>query len=393
MAHKMNEQPLNEPTSLSNYEKLKVVFVLPNLRLKKPIESKFLGLFPSTDDRVIKIAKRDPAVFALINGFSDQSGDRCNVSVLVIHDDAPASVRNVNALVSFRNIFAISCILRGWQFTVGGLNAYGTLYSDYFDFYPFSPTIDGQNLLLMGHALSSFNTPNNFSGQICPDISTIDDFLRPEPHEIIFTFLTKAWISYFEKGRKTWRLNKLFRSLAVVYHACSVPRKNSLLFYDIGINIALWVSAFEILVHPKNGISNTEAVWNLLSKAQLQDRVLKRQRKVKFRGKTINKGAVEFLYWRLYEARNDFLHGNPVTPKDALYKNSRHQGKVTLLNHLAPLLFQVALLCYFDWFIKTPKTKKLTVSLVRFHVPRAISLVPLQNALKSILTGKDRRHL
>jgi hypothetical protein len=82
-----------------------------------------------------------------------------------------------------------------------------------------------------------------------------------------------------------------------------------------------------------------------------------------------------------------------VTPNDALFKSPKHQGRVTLLNHLAPLLYQVALLSYFDWFAKSPKTKKLNVSLVRFHVPRAISLVPLQNALKVILTGKERRLL
>jgi len=103
--------------------------------------------------------------------------------------------------------------------------------------------------------------------------------------------------------------------------------------------------------------------------------------------------AVEFLYWQLYKARNDFLHGNPVTPYDALFKNPKPHGKATLLNHLAPLLYQVALLCDFNWFLKTPKTKKLTVnSILRFQT-RSISLVPLQNALKSILLGKERRHL
>jgi hypothetical protein len=131
---------------------------------------------------------------------------------LVVHDDAPVSVKNINALVSFRNIFAISCILRGWQFTVGSLNANGTLYSDYFDFYPFSPTRDGKDLLLMGHALNSFDSPDNFRGQTYPDILIADSFLRAEPHDIIFNYLKKAWINRFEKNRRTWRLNRLFMS-------------------------------------------------------------------------------------------------------------------------------------------------------------------------------------
>lgn len=390
----MTERPLSKSAGLSNHEKLKVFSVLPNLRLDQPIETKFVGLLSDTDPRVLEIVKRDLAVSALINGFFDQNGNKCSVSVLVVHDDAPNSAKNINALVSFRNIFAISCILRGWQFTVGSLNASGTLYSDYFDFYPFSPTRDGKNLLLMGHALNSFDSPDNFRGQTYPDILITDNFLRPEPHDIIFNFLKKAWVTRFEKGRSAWHFNRLFRSLAIAYHACSVPKKNSLLFYDLGVSVALWVSAFEILVHPgKSGKADAPAVWALLSKARLQDRTLKRQRRIKYRGKIISGKAVEFLYSRLYEARNDFLHGNPVTPNDALFKSPKPHGKVTLLNHLAPLLYQVALLCYFDWFLKTPKTKELTVNLVRFHVPRAISLVPLQNALKSILLGKERRHL
>jgi hypothetical protein len=389
-----NKASLSQPASLGSYEKLKVFAVLPNLCIEKPIETKFVGLLPHTDHRVIEIAKRDPAVLALVNGFSDRRGEKCNVSVMVIHDEAPDSVKNINALVSFRNIFAISCVLHAWQHTVGSLNAYGTLYSDYFDFYPFGPTRDGKDLLHMGSALNSFDSPDGFRGQTYPDISITDSSLSPRPNEIIFKFLSKAWIERFEKGRKNWRSNKLFRSLAIAYHACSVPKKNSLLFYDFGVSVALWVSAFEILVHPgKNGKSDLPAVLALLSKAQFKDRVLKRRRKITYRKQTRSGNVVEYLYWQLYDARNDFLHGNPVTPNDALYKSPKHQGRVTLLNHLAPLLYQVALLSYSDWFTKRPKTKNLNESLVRFHVPRAISLVPLQNALKVILTGKERRSL
>ena len=130
----MTKKPLSEPAALGNHEKLKVFAVLPNLRLDKPVETKFVGLLPDNDPRVAEIVKRDPAVLALINGFFDQKGNKCSVNVLVVDDSAPDSVKNIHALVSFRNIFAISCILRGWQFTVGSLNPNGTLYSDYFDF-------------------------------------------------------------------------------------------------------------------------------------------------------------------------------------------------------------------------------------------------------------------
>ena len=72
----MNEKPLSESAGLGNHEKLKVFSVLPNLRLGKSFETKFVGLLPDTDPRVAEIAKRDPAVYALINGFLDQKGIR-----------------------------------------------------------------------------------------------------------------------------------------------------------------------------------------------------------------------------------------------------------------------------------------------------------------------------
>ena len=72
----MNEKPLSESAGLGNHEKLKVFSVLPNLRLEKSFETKFVGMLPDTDPRVAEIAKRDPAVYALINGFLDQKGIR-----------------------------------------------------------------------------------------------------------------------------------------------------------------------------------------------------------------------------------------------------------------------------------------------------------------------------
>jgi hypothetical protein len=166
------------------------------------------------------------------------------------------------------------------------------------------------------------------------------------------------------------------------------------LFYDFGVSVALWVSAFEILVHPgKNGKSDLPAVLALVSKARFNDRVLKRRRRITYRNQTLSGNAAEFLYWRLYMARNDFLHGNPVTPNDALYKTPKQKGRATLLNHLAPLLYQVVLLSYFDWFAKSPRTKKVTPRSVSIHFSRGVSLAPLQNSLKVIMTGKERRHL
>src|SRR5438132_596418 len=133
----INREPSDKYSGLTDAAKLNVVFVLPNLQIKSPVETAYVGILPDSDPRVIEIAKRNPAVDALINNFSDHHGSKIPVSVMVLHKDAPKSIADSVALVSFRNIVAISCVLQSWQFSIGSPNAIGMRFSDYFDFYPY----------------------------------------------------------------------------------------------------------------------------------------------------------------------------------------------------------------------------------------------------------------
>jgi hypothetical protein len=378
--------------SLADHAKLSVVFVLPNLQIKSPVETNYVGILPDSDPRVVEIAKRSPAAHALINNFSDHHGSKTSVSVMVLHQDAPKSIKDAVALVSFRNILAISCVLQSWQFSVGSPNAIGTQFSDYFDFYPYGPTRDGADLLHIGHGLNALDAADDFQGQPYPELSR--HISSPAIYdEHLFNLLRKAWVDRFEKGRKDWKSNKLFRSLAIAYHACALPKKNSLWFYDFGINVALWISAFESLVHPGlGGKANLLGVLDLLSKARFSDQATKRRRRITFQKQTRTGNAGEYLYWRLYQSRNAFLHGNPVTVNDAIYKN-RHRR--SLLTSVAPLVFSVALLSYFDWYNKPSKNKVKIVrgraQIIGIDWKRSFTKRRIEKALKHILTGKDRR--
>ena len=42
---------------------------------------------------------------------------------------------------------------------------------------------------------------------------------------------------------------RLFRALQVAYQASATPIKNQATIHDLGVGIALWVSALEVLVH------------------------------------------------------------------------------------------------------------------------------------------------
>lgn len=47
-----------------------------------------------------------------------------------------------------------------------------------------------------------------------------------------------------------WDDVALTRSLNMAYHASLLPAGTDTTFYDVGRIVSLWVSAFEILVHP-----------------------------------------------------------------------------------------------------------------------------------------------
>lgn len=168
--------------------------------------------------------------------------------------------------------------------------------------------------------------------------------------------------------------------MAIAYHACSLPKKNGLWFYDFGVSIGLWISAFESLVHPgRGGKSELKTVLDLLSKVQFFDAVTKRRRTIKS-GREIGRkcNAAEYLYWQLYQARNAFLHGNPVTARNALYKNGSGHIKLT---QIAPLLYQIALLCHLGALPESPRSK-LNI------FKRQSALRNLEKGLRRILTGK-----
>ena len=214
--------------------------------------------------------------------------------------------------------------------------------------------------------------------------------MRSSYNEHLFALLRQVWINRFENGRKDWQSNRLFRSLAVAYHACSLPKKNSLWFYDVGINMALWVGAFESLTHPgRRGRTDLPTVLSLLAQARFSDPVVKRKRRIKYRQTITTGNGAQYLYWRLYCARNAFLHGNPVTPKTALFTNPNRPSSFM---SIAPVLYAVGLLCFFDWFKKPTMIRKTKAGWVGIEadLERHFTNSRLERTLKFILVGKDR---
>jgi hypothetical protein len=127
----------------------------------------------------------------------------------------------------------------------------------------------------------------------------------------------------------------------MAYQAAALPINNQPTMYDYGVRIGSWVSAFEILAHPGEGQSNLNTVLDLLDEVSWGlPRVGHRRYVIKYKKKKRNVPLALELYKQIYDARNDFVHGNPVA-LSRLFPFGEESRSV--LTAYAPLLYGLAL--------------------------------------------------
>jgi len=141
---------------------------------------------------------------------------------------------------------------------------------------------------------------------------------------------------------------KLFRSLNMAYNACFIPAASrETLLFDVGRLLSLWVSAFEILAHPgPGGKATRDGVLDALDQQpfwvgnEVRDLVIPiAAARAKKADPPVLRKLPSWFYVRLYDARNDFLHGNPVTATSHLIEPD---GAKSLLD-VAATLYRFAL--------------------------------------------------
>jgi hypothetical protein len=326
-------------------------FLLHNVECKRSFEQEFVAIVPNQDPRVQEIVSSSDIGKQLIGNFTDQRGLPVRPSVLILREDAPAKIFKEEALVAFRNLYAISCLTWGWQHTIGGNYPASPLYSDFFDFHPTVLGKDRNTISTLSPALQSFGSPNRFVGQISPHLPHSDLFVF-EPDVLLVQPLLKAWEQRYIRNRQNWKTRVLFRSLEMAYQAGSVPAWNASSIYDWGSKVGLWVSALEVLSHPRTGKSGFDTVVDLFATAKWRSQHLRQTNfTVRVNKKPRPANLVTKLCSELYAARNDFLHGNPVRHSRLFpFKNTRRPP----LPHFGPLLYKVALTCFLGVWRRTP---------------------------------------
>ncbi len=340
-----------------------IIFILHNLSLNNPIEYNYIALVPSSDSRVQKLIKKHDKLKYFINNFTDQFGRKISPSIIVVRDDAPRNLLSSEAIIDFRNVIAISFIIIAWQDSLNKrvpLNY--TKFSDYFDIYPINPSKDYKYLMSWTPSIMSADEPNEFCGQCSPGLARINSV--KEYDKELFDSLLKKWEEkHLKKRQKSWKLICLFRSLEMAYHACSMPYENNSTIYDYGAKLSIWVGAFEILIHPQNGKANLKKVLDLIGKVKFNSKKLRnkyyRIPNPNNKNKKIGVNLAQKLYSQIYDARCDFLHGNPVSTKDIFPFKSQNDYT---LNFFAPLIYNIALKCFLEIFNNKIDLNKLSNS-------------------------------
>jgi hypothetical protein len=322
--------------------------LLHNLSIRKPIENRWVAIVPKTDQRIQELISQYPTVKNLVNGFTNQFGRPHNPSVILVRVDSPGMVSSSDAVIGLRNAVAVCCVIGAWVDLLNrGWRLPSTCYSDYFDVYPILPSRDHEHFLTFSPDMWGIDEAKEFAGQTSPGLAT--PVTNVDYNSRLLEAILSKWECRYVQGRTSeWQTTALFRSLEMAYQACSMPVSNQSTIYDYGSRLALWVSAFEIMVHPEREQANEFKVRELIGMAPLHGAQFARRQYAVTGGKKVKRLRVTLLqklYHEIYTARNDFLHGNPVSARclHPFGKTSRFP-----LNYFAPLLYSIALICHLD---------------------------------------------
>jgi hypothetical protein len=314
------------------------VAVLPNLYTRRAVEGEMVAFAPPRDARVAAFISAHPMLGKFLGRFTDTFHVPLEPVVFIAHADAIHQFNDTQgALLSFRDLVALSVVpyARSNGLVYGGADRIS--YANSFWLHPWM--VENDALVASTPAFSGFHMVEEFHGQSSPELPLME--LR-ELDEPLFAALLARWKRHYLGQRQRWQDRALFRSLNMACQAAQLPAGKGPTLYDLGRIAALWVSAFEILAHPRTDSSGPRYVYPLLERVSYLDRNIRRRKYVAYMGRTKKPWPRRplpcWLYGRLYRGRNAFLHGNPASPKTLQPSDL----KVSLF-WLAPSLYRLAL--------------------------------------------------
>jgi hypothetical protein len=336
----------------------KVIYILPNLSLPRAqgamaggawireysLGSELVAIVPTNDPRVKAAAERSTGIKRLVASFRDNYNNALSASALIVRADAPQRIADYeDAIIAFRNSAGIATVLRprARSFKVNG--SVQGVYTDIFDCHPsiVSPTGRVATITPANNTLFSADAPVRSMASAYQPVTggqlIMDEYLHRA--------LGFSWRRRYEDGKRDRSYERtLFRSLEVAYRAAALGAVTLPSIHDYGIQVALWVSAMEILAWPRTGHASLPSVLTIIGGYPW---ATSRLRSARYRGYGGRKGSVPMDAAQracslLYRARNRFLHGEPVGVNTLLAR----AGKRVPLPDIAAILYRTVLVEY-----------------------------------------------
>jgi len=305
--------------------------------------SEFIALVPHGDARLLPIRSESAQVAKLLDSFRTLAGHKHLPAVILVRRDAPEAVhRDMECLIAFRNAVAFTFLLRARAADARGTGKAEPTWSDTFELHP---TIVGPkgHLVTQSEALLAVFSPDaKYIGTHSPHLSPCGRRLYPDVY--VYRALSAMWQRRYIEGDKTLFTTAIFRALEVAFLASSLTTKNQGSVSEYGTQLSLWVSALEILAWPQGQHADLPAVLALLGKFEWASEALsEKSQLLQYKGASLQVNTIQYAYLLMYRARNEFLHGNPVSA-DTLIPSGL-SGTLSL-PRVASTVFRTALVAY-----------------------------------------------
>ena len=319
----------------------KLGYLLPNLNMTKSYGNQIARIVPFFDPIVQNMCERNRNIEKYLSSFRDQFNNKIWPSALVYRSEMPKITgKNVEVVASFRDILAISSIAKGWTQILAMDGQLMVVFSETFDLYPWELCQDENYVISFGPSGLGLHFLNEFSGQSTPALPS-HTLMENNVDEPLYKKLLDVWDRKFVDGSYTNQDTATLRSLRMAYEASQMPGQADSTHFDIGTKISLWVSAFEILVHPKYNRSNVDYVCEALRntpwiKSRLSRKYFNTPQIQKNASKLTPSQKIslpEWIYRKLNNIRNDYIHGNEIDETNLIIKGA----KKNILVFAAPL--------------------------------------------------------
>ena len=187
------------------------VAILPNLSGGRAIDAEIVALAPFTDPRVHGMHEAIPLFGELHSRFTDAFGVPLEPFVFIARNDAIPHL-TADALLSFRDLSAISVIPYSRSLNTVYKTTNRVVYTDSFGLYPWMLSKDNRALIASTPAFGGFHDVKQFRGQSSPELPV----MRIEDRDVdttILDALNLRWKSHYFGRRRRWKDRALFRSL------------------------------------------------------------------------------------------------------------------------------------------------------------------------------------